>query len=288
MADAGGVTIAETQIGSKAPCPLLANVDRSHTDLSTVLDTMQTSIETAQAAADAVEALADGKIIVGNGSGVATDVAVSGDVTIANTGAVTIAAGAVEDSMIEALADGEILIGVDGTAANNAKVTVTGGVVIAKDGVATIQAAAVDETMLSSYAADGLHTKRIAKATYSYAEHGGTVSTIGLGVTLPDNAIVVRTFYEVITTLTSNSANDAATISFDIPTDDAAGLVAATAISAGTNTWDAGYHEGIQDGTAAAFAVKTTATRELSVTIGVEDIDAAGIVDFFCEYVVTE
>jgi len=47
MADAGGVTLADIQIGSKAPCPLLANVDRSHTDLSTVLDTMQTSIEAA-------------------------------------------------------------------------------------------------------------------------------------------------------------------------------------------------------------------------------------------------
>ena len=288
MADAGGVTIADTQIGSKAPCPLLANVDRSHTSLSTVLDTMQTSVETAQAAVDAVEALADGKILVGNGSGVATDVAVSGDVTIANTGAVTIAAGAVEDSMIEALADGEFLIGVDGTAANNAKVTMSGDATLANDGALTIGAGTIDEAMLVVLTGDGLHAKRVAKATYSYAEHGGAVGTIGLGVTLPDNAVVVRTYYEVITTLTSNSANDAATISFDIPTDDAAGLVAATAISAGTNTWDAGYHEGIQDGTAAAFAVKTTAARELSVTIGVEDIDAAGIVVFFCEYVVTQ
>jgi len=41
---------------------------------------------------DTIEALADGKIIVGNGLGVATDVAMSGDATIANTGAVAIAA----------------------------------------------------------------------------------------------------------------------------------------------------------------------------------------------------
>jgi len=489
MADAGGVTLADIQIGGNAPCPLLSNVDRDHTSLSDVLDTMQTEI-------DGETALADGKIVVGNGSGVATDVdmsgdvtiindgtttigadtvantmlenmtrgtvktggtsdaptdldcktdgyimvgdgtdiasvAVSGDVTLANTGAVTIATGAVEDSMIEALASGEILIGVDGTAANNAKVTTSGDAIIANDGAITIQegavedsmiegltagqiilgvdgtaannliavlsgdvtmdgtgavtiatgavedsmiegltagqiilgvdgtaannliavlsgdvtmdgtgavtiatgavedsmieglaagqiilgvdgtaannlisvlsgdvtmdatgavtiaAGAVDESMIVVPSGDGLNVKRIARATYSYAEHGGAVSTIGLGVTLPDNAVVTRTWYEVITTLTSNSANDAATVNLHIPTDDADGLVAAVAISAATD-WDAGLHEGIQDGTVANFAEKCTAARELSVTIGVEAIDAAGIVVFFCEYVVSD
>ena len=42
----------------------------------------------------------DGYILVGNGSNVPTAVAVSGDVSLANTGAVTIAAGAVEASML--------------------------------------------------------------------------------------------------------------------------------------------------------------------------------------------
>lgn len=184
------------------------------------------------------------------------------------------------------LADGDILVGNVSNVA--AAVTMSGDATIDKTGALTIGAGTVDEAMLVVPSGDGLHAKRIAKATYSFAEHGGAVSTIGLGVTLPDNAIVVRTFYEVITTLTSNAGTDGATISFDIPTNDVAGLVAATAISAGGNIWDAGYHEGIQDGAAANFAVKTTAARELSVTIGVEAIDAAGIVDFFCEYVVTE
>ena len=44
--------------------------------------------------------VADGQILVGNGSNVPTAVAVSGDVTIANTGAVTIANDAVEIGMI--------------------------------------------------------------------------------------------------------------------------------------------------------------------------------------------
>ena len=285
---------------------------------------------------DKLENVTDGQMIIGNGSNVPTAVAMSGDVAVINSGATTIQEGAVEDSMIEALASGELIIGVDGTAANNAKVTTSGDAIIANDGAVTIQEGAVEDSMIEALTAgqiilgvdgtaannlkavlsgdvtmgatgavtivsgaveesmivvpnvDALNVKRVARATYDYTEHGGAVSTIGLGVTLPDNAIVTRTYYEVITTLTSNAATDDATVSFDIPVDDVAGLVAATAINAGGNIWDAGYHDGVQDGTAAAFAVKTTGARELSVTIGVEAIDAPGIVVFFCEYVVTE
>lgn len=46
-----------------------------------------------------VQTLADGKIIVGSGAGVATDVDMSGDVTITNDGAVTIGADKVLPSM---------------------------------------------------------------------------------------------------------------------------------------------------------------------------------------------
>ena len=49
-----------------------------------------------------LENLDSAKILVGNGSNKATEVAVSGDVTIANTGEVTIATGAVETGMLAA------------------------------------------------------------------------------------------------------------------------------------------------------------------------------------------
>ena len=45
-------------------------------------------------------ALTDGNLLVGNGSNVATSVTMSGDCTMDNTGAVTIAAGAIEASML--------------------------------------------------------------------------------------------------------------------------------------------------------------------------------------------
>lgn len=75
--------------------------------------------------ASALAAGGDTKILVGNGTTI-TSVALSGDVTMANTGAVTIAEGAVEDSMIEGLSAGQFILGVDGTAANNTKATMSG------------------------------------------------------------------------------------------------------------------------------------------------------------------
>ena len=137
----------------------------------------------------------------------------------------------------------------------------------------------------TGWSADGIHPHLIARATYDFAEHGGAISTIGLGVTLPDNAIVIRSWYEVITTLTS--ATDAATVAVDIPVDDPAGIVAAIAISDVSNPWDAGLHEGIQTGTAANASVKTTLARELSVTIAVEAVTAGKFI-LFCEYVVSD
>lgn len=144
---------------------------------------------------------------------------------------------------------------------------------------------AVTEAKLLNADTDGLHPVRIARATYDFDVDGGDVGDIGLGVTLPPNAIITRAYYEVITTCTSDS--DAATIAIGLPSDDAAGIVAATAISAGSNIWDDGYHECIQDGTASNFSEKTTASRELTVTIGVEAVEAGKFI-LFCEYVVSD
>jgi len=179
-----------------------------------------------------IEALASGEILIGVDGTAANNakVTTSGDAIIANDGAITVQEGAIEDSMIEGLAAGQIILGVDGTAANNLISVLSGDVTMDATGAVTIAAGAVDESMIVVPSGDGLNVKRIARATYSYAEHGGAVSTIGLGVTLPDNAVVTRTWYEVITTLTSNSANDAATVNLHIPTDDTDGLVAGVAI----------------------------------------------------------
>lgn len=59
---------------------------------------------TSAAPAGASAALTDSHILVGNASNVATDVAMSGDATIANTGAVTIANSAITDAKVHASA----------------------------------------------------------------------------------------------------------------------------------------------------------------------------------------
>lgn len=141
------------------------------------------------------------------------------------------------------------------------------------------------ESKLLAPNSDGLHPHRIARATYDFAEHGGAIGQIGLGVTLPDNAIVTRAWYEVLTTLTS--AADTATISIDIPTDDVAGIVAAIAIGDVSNPWDIGRREAIQTGTVANFSEKTSAARELSITIAVQAVTAGRFI-LFAEYVVSD
>ena len=145
-------------------------------------------------------------------------------------------------------------------------------------GIETIGAVPPDE--MPDMAVDGDHRIHIARATYSFVEHAGAISVIGLGVFLPDNAVVVRSWWEVTDAVTSGGA---AQISFSIPTDDVDGISAAAVLGTqGT----AGYHEGIQTGTAANFSTKTAAERELSMEISVATL-TAGILVLFCEYVVT-
>lgn len=101
------------------------------------------------------------------------------------------------------------------------------------------------------------------------------VDLLGNAVTLPDNTRIWDGYYEVQTTFTS--AADSATISLDIATDDVAGLKAATAISTGT-TWDkvgTGTPVAIIPvGTIATQSEKTTAARNLTYTVAVQDLTA--------------
>jgi hypothetical protein len=142
----------------------------------------------------------------------------------------------------------------------------------------------IPQRLPSNAGADGLVMKGLARATFD-ATGGKAIASYGLGVILPDNAIITRSWYDVITTFTSAGA-DAGTIALSIPTNDVAGIVAATAISAGGNIWDAGLHEGIQDGAATNMSVKTTAARELTADVAVQDLTAGKLV-LFCEYVIS-
>ena len=164
----------------------------------------------------------------------------------------------------------------------------TGDITVASTGATTIADLAVTEGKLSAYTADALHANRIARTTFDFAVDGGTHNTAyDMGVDLPDNAVITRAWYEVITTFQSGGT-DAAAMSLGLPTDDANGIVAFTSISSDVgDVWDAGYHEAIQTGTAANFSTKTTAARAVTFSISSSaagDITAGALV-LFLEYV---
>jgi hypothetical protein len=89
---------------------------------------------------------------------------------------------------------------------------------------------------------------------------------------LPANAIVTRAWYHVETTFASSS--DAATISLGIESVDVAGIVAAIAISDGSNPWDADNHDAIQDGTTANFSNETDEARDVQAIVATENLTA--------------
>lgn len=127
-------------------------------------------------AASAVDISAEGALVIGQGAGeTPAAAALSGDVTMAKTGAVTIAAKAVESTMI-ALAAGTVAVGTktsgdvtaldmsaegaipigQGAGETAAAAVLSGDVTMAKTGAVTIGAKAVESTMIAAAAGTAL------------------------------------------------------------------------------------------------------------------------------------
>lgn len=140
--------------------------------------------------------------------------------------------------------------------------------------------AAADQTVMG---ADGLHPISCAIATFDPSATAGmrTVGAHGLGVTLPIQAVVMGGFYEVETA--GASLNNTSTIAFSI--EGANDIFTATAVSdAKLNTIG---RKAITPkfNTPETTAVKLTAAREITATVGVQDL-TAGKITVFLFYVV--
>lgn len=128
--------------------------------------------------------------------------------------------------------------------------------------------------------ADGLGFLRVARFTFDPSANAGqrTQAAHGLGVTLPDNALVLGGGVEILTTFQSAGA-DAGTIALSIQ--GANDLITATAISSGT-FWDAvTYKVIVPDALAAAGVatpIKLTAAREVTATVGSQNLTAGKLV----------
>jgi len=129
---------------------------------------------------------------------------------------------------------------------------------------------------VSAPGADGLGLFRVARATYDFAEHGGAISSIGLGVTIPDNAIVCGGFVDVVTTATTAGA-DAGTMAIHVQS--ANDIVSAIAVSNGANPWDEGLHAIVpKANTPESTGIKLTAAREITATIATQAFTAGKFV----------
>ena len=116
---------------------------------------------------------------------------------------------------------------------------------------------------------------------YSWAVDTGATGDYVLG-TLPDNATITRAWYEVVTAPTSLGA---ATIALGVATNDATGILGATAYNDAAFT--EAYHDGTPDGTATNFTTKTTAARNVVLTIGGATL-TGGIIYVWWEFVVSQ
>jgi hypothetical protein len=125
--------------------------------------------------------------------------------------------------------------------------------------------------------------KKVTTATFDPSANTSerTVAAHTIGLQIPDDEIITRVFYEVLTTFTS--AADTATIALHL--EGANDVVSAIDIDDAGDPWDAGFHEGIQTG-AAATMIKTTAARYLTATVGVQAL-TAGKMNVYVEYIVS-
>ncbi|WP_139020721.1 hypothetical protein [Bradyrhizobium sp. ORS 285] len=142
----------------------------------------------------------------------------------------------------------------------------------------------------------GVTVPKIAVATYDVSGGAdGTAGSHGLKVYIPAKAIITAAWVDVVTTFAS--ANSTATLAVQV--ESSGDLIAASAINAAGNPWNAGIHGCLpgnfaldgnaltQVGMAAAGAasdIKTTAVREITIVTGVQTL-TAGKANVFVEYV---
>ena len=123
--------------------------------------------------------------------------------------------------------------------------------------------------------------KEVRTGLYDFGVSGGVAGSFTLG-NIPDNATITRAWYEVITPFTSGGA---ATVALGVVSDDASGILTATAY--GDAAYNAGYHDATPDGTATNFTTISTAQRNVVLTVAAADL-TAGKIRLWYEYITSE
>lgn len=130
----------------------------------------------------------------------------------------------------------------------------------------------------------GLHQRRTAVAVFDAEGEDNPNQTVGahaLDVKLPANAIICGGVVDVVKTFTSE--NDTATIAISVA--QANDIVAAKAIGAEGDVWDAGLHAIIpKANTPESTGIKLTAEKAITVSVGVEALTAGKLVIYLDYY----
>lgn len=127
------------------------------------------------------------------------------------------------------------------------------------------------------------HKIQVLKCVWNHSRQGGAVSTInlqtvdGAACKLPNKAVVVKTWLDEVTDVTSSGA---ATMTFS--TGQSAGDIKASTAYAGLS----GIMNGLTDWTAAS-AIKMTAERTPTVAIGASAV-TAGKINIFISYLISD
>lgn len=129
---------------------------------------------------------------------------------------------------------------------------------------------------------EGLHLRRTAVAVFEVDEEAGLEpEAYALDVKLPANAIICGGVVDVVKTFTSE--NDTATIAISVA--QANDIVAAKAIGAEGDPWDAGLHAIIpKANTPESTGIKLTAEKAITVSVGVEALTAGKLVIYLDYY----
>lgn len=123
-------------------------------------------------------------------------------------------------------------------------------------------------------------THRVVEATYDVSVDEATAGSHELGISIPDNAIITRSYLDILTR--PAHANGSAGGSLIVEVESAADVLAAKH----AGTFSVGLLEGLQTGAVSA-AIKTSAVRQPKVIV-TGDTLTAGKVKVFLEYVVSE
>ena len=119
----------------------------------------------------------------------------------------------------------------------------------------------------------------IQRGLYDFSVDGGAIGDFDLFY-IPDNSTIINAWYEIITPFTSAGL---ATVALGIATDGAAEILDAKAFD--DATWmTSGYHDTLVFPRAANFTTKTTAQRNVNLSIATAAL-TAGKMYVWCQYI---